>query len=173
MIPVLETERLILRAPVFGDFDGYAHTLTSQRAKFIGGAVTRNRAWRDFCSDAGGWLLRGFGYWTVEDRATGRFAGVVGLDYPISYPEPEIGWVMHVDFEGRGLAFDAAIAARTWAYQALGWSTLVSYIDPRNARSIALAERLGARREPHATLPEGDTPDECLAYRHPGPEDCR
>ncbi len=45
--------------------------------------------------------------------------------------------------------------------------TLVSYIDPRNERSIRLAERLGARLDPRAAQPEDDP---CLVFRHPGPE---
>ncbi|MEL7026999.1 MAG: GNAT family N-acetyltransferase, partial [Pseudomonadota bacterium] len=48
----------------------------------------------------------------------------------------------------------------------LGLSTLVSYIDPENARSIALAERLGAVRDDEAEKPE----DNPLVYRHPTPE---
>ena len=63
----------------------------------------------------------------------------------------------------------AAIVARAWAYDTLGLSTLVSYIDPKNAPSRALAERLGARLDPGATPPEkGD-----LVYRHPTPQALR
>ena len=69
--------------------------------------------------------------------------------------------------EGRGIAAEAARALRDWAYAAQGWTTLVSYIDPENARSIRLAERLGARLDPDAPHPDGRP---CLVYRHPGPE---
>ncbi|BBU58844.1 hypothetical protein KU6B_51090 [Mameliella alba] len=52
-----------------------------------------------------------------------------------------------------------------WAW-AQGWSTLVSYIHPDNTRSRALAERLGAVHDPNAQLPEGETAQETLVYRH-------
>jgi RimJ/RimL family protein N-acetyltransferase len=69
--------------------------------------------------------------------------------------------------EGKGVAYEAALAARAYAYKTVKLATLVSYISPRNARSIRLAERLGARLDPDAAYPEDDP---CLVYRHPGPE---
>lgn len=57
------------------------------------------------------------------------------------------------------------MGAMLWAWDQ-GIKTLVSYIDPANARSIALAERLGARHDPDAPLPEGETPEETIVYRH-------
>ena len=61
----------------------------------------------------------------------------------------------------------AAAAARDHAFGALGWETAVSYIDPDNIRSVALAERLGARHDPEA---RGPGENSCLVYRHPRPE---
>lgn len=65
---------------------------------------------------------------------------------------------------GQGLAAEAAGAARAHAFGALGWTTAVSYVDPGNARSIALAERMGAIRDDAAPVPHSDRP--CLVYRH-------
>ena len=62
---------------------------------------------------------------------------------------------------------EAARALRDWAYATQGWTTLVSHVHPENARSIRLAERLGARLDPSAPHPEDDP---CIVYRHPGPE---
>jgi RimJ/RimL family protein N-acetyltransferase len=89
----------------------------------------------------------------------------------MGWPEKEIGWsVWAPEAEGKGLAFEAAQAARAWAYGTLGWTTAVSYIDPANARSIALARRLGATRDPEAPLIDGYTPENTLVFRHPAPE---
>jgi RimJ/RimL family protein N-acetyltransferase len=121
--------------------------------------------------DVGSWLLQGFGYWSLEEKATGRFLGSVGVGRQPRFPENEIGWILQADAEGQGFGFEAATAARNWAYQTLGWTTLVSYIEPANTRSIALAERLGARRDDAAAKPEGDPDD--LVYRHPSPEELR
>jgi len=69
--------------------------------------------------------------------------------------------------EGKGIAHEAALAVRDWCYNVRGLTLLMSYIDPRNARSIRLAERMGAVLDESAPLPEGEL---CVAYRHPGPE---
>ncbi len=46
-IPVLETARLRLRAPRITDFRIYARIACSQRARFMGGPMTREEAWDD------------------------------------------------------------------------------------------------------------------------------
>jgi RimJ/RimL family protein N-acetyltransferase len=165
-IPVLETDRLRLRAPALSDFDAYAAFLGSDRAIHERGPMDRRAAWREFCASLACWSLRGFGGWSVTDRSDGGYLGEVGLFQPVEYPEPEIGWMVVPEAEGRGIAHEAALAVRVWAYGRLGLKTLVSYIDPANARSIRLAERLGARLDRDAPgIDPGD-----LVYRHPGPE---
>ena len=94
--------------------------------------------------------------------------GMVGPWFPAGWPERELGWTVWSDAaEGKGYAFEAAAAARDHAFGALGWETAVSYIDPDNIRSVALAERLGARHDPEA---RGPGENSCLVYRHPRPE---
>ena len=46
MIPTLQTQRLILRAPRQGDFDTFAAFYAGPRASFVGGPLTRELAWR-------------------------------------------------------------------------------------------------------------------------------
>jgi RimJ/RimL family protein N-acetyltransferase len=165
-IPVLETGRLRLRVPAISDFPAYAAFFASERAVHERGPMDERGAWREFCASLACWPLRGFGGWSVTDRTDGSYLGEVGLFQPVEYPEPEIGWMVLPAAEGRGIAHEAALAVRNWAYRTLGLKTLVSYIDPANARSIRLAERLGARLDLDAPgIDPGD-----LVYRHPGPE---
>ena len=165
-IPTLETERLILRGPVVDDFDSYADIFASPRSSYMGGPYSRDRAWQEFAADNIGWILHGFGYWTVTDKETDSYIGAVGMANPPSYPERELGWMLHPNCEGKGYAREAAIAARNHAYKGWSWSTVVSYVDPENARSIRLAERLGCAVDTDAKAPDaGD-----LVYRHPSPE---
>ena len=165
-IPTLATARLVLRAPQCADFAAYAAFFASDRAVFEGGPMDAARAWREFAAEVAGWVLHGFGGWSVTDRGTGVWLGAVALNYPAEFPEPELGWTLAPAAEGRGYAFEAATAARAWFYAHTACRTLVSYISPGNVRSIRLAERLGARPDPDAARPEpGD-----LVYRHPGPE---
>lgn len=161
-IPVLETERLILREPRMSDFEAHAAFATSERARFVGGPFDRWGAWRGFSSAVGHWMLFGFGFWIVEDKATGTTAGRVGVIMPEGWSEPELGWHIYEGFEGRGLAHEAALKARDHAQGQMGFSPLISHIDPENTRSRALAERLGASIER-----EGDLMGHrVLIYRH-------
>jgi ribosomal-protein-alanine N-acetyltransferase len=165
-IPTLTTQRLTLRAPRLSDFDAYAEFRTSARASFVGGPNTQIQAWGQFIGLPGQWAIRGYGRWIVADRENDAPLGVVGLLYPIGWPEPEIAWSMFAAGEGRGLAHEAALAARRYAYETAGWTTAISLIDPANTRSTALAERLGCR-------PEADYQHEIFGamqiWRHPAP----
>ena len=166
MIPVLTTERLTLRAPRLDDFEAFAAFRASERARFVGGPDDRAAAWQQFAAVAGQWALRGYGRWLVADRGTDAPLGVVGLHHPDDWPEAEIAWSVSARGEGRGIAHEAARAARDHAYGTLGWTTAMSFVDPANLRSEALARRLGC-------TPDGvhDHPrfGPLRVWRHPAP----
>lgn len=165
--PVLETERLTLRAPVGGDWPHWRSFHHSDRARFVGGGPDQKpgTAWRAFGHAIGHWAMRGFGMFVFTLKGDDTPIGMAGPWFPESWPERELGWtVWSQAAEGRGLVAEAARAARNHAFTTLGWTTAVSYIDPDNARSIALAERLGAVRDRAAARPPFDAP--CLVYRH-------
>ena len=77
LIPVLETERLVLRAPRIEDFDAFAAMVDGPRGAFFGHPKTRADAWEIFMQLTGTWPLRGHGAWTVTDRASGTVLGMV------------------------------------------------------------------------------------------------
>lgn len=165
MIPTLRTERLTLRPPALGDFEAFAAFYGSGRASMVGGPLDRHEAWRALAAVLGHWHLRGFGRWIVE--LDGAAVGLVGLHHPVEWPEAEVGWLLYAAAEGRGIAREAAEAARAHAYGTLGWTTAISLIDPCNARSVALAERMGARREADFEHPKFGAMG---VWRHPGPD---
>mgnify|MGYP001232230031 CR=1 FL=1 len=166
--PVLETERLILRAPVPQDLPTFAAFAVSERSVFVRSqALDEGQVWRAFGHIIGHWVLRGFGQFVFADRTTGEALGMAGPWFPAGWPEREIGWTVWAPgAEGKGLAFEAATAARAHAFRDLGWRTAVSYIAPKYSRSIALARRLGAVQDDSAAAPGTDP---CLVFRHPGP----
>ncbi|WP_102226314.1 GNAT family N-acetyltransferase [Acidimangrovimonas sediminis] len=168
--PVLETERLILRAPDMRDWPAFEAFMTSDRSRFVRPPeVDRRLAWRAFGHWVGHWILRGFGQFILEDRATGASLGAVGNWYPEGWPEREVGWMIFApEAEGKGYAAEAARAVLGHTFGTLGWNTAVSYIDPENAGSIALAQRLGATLDPAARTPHPE--ESLLVYRHAGPE---
>lgn len=164
--PELRTERLILRELRQEDFGPFAAVFASDRARYMGGRQTRTEAWTSFVADAGQWAVLGFGSWAIGLRETGQSVGEIGLNRPVHFPENELGWMLWDGLEGHGYATEAALAARRFAYGELGWSTVVSYIDPDNAPSIRVAERMGAEVDPYAATPDDDP---TLVYRHPSP----
>lgn len=167
--PVLETERLILRAPQRGDMPYWEACAMSDRARYIGGPLDAQQAWRSLCHLTGHWVHRGYGMFIWHLKTDPTPLGMTGPWFPETWPEQEIGWtVWSAAAEGKGYAHEAAIATRRFAYDTLGWQTAVSYIHPDNARSIALATRLGAQLDTDAT-PMGTEP--CLVYRHPAPSE--
>ncbi len=146
-IPVIETDRLILRGPKESDLEPMVAFGASERARFLGGPYDREQAWRNFLGSIGHWVWRGYGMWWVEDRMSARVAGRVGMLFHDGREEPELAWHVYAGFEGKGLAFEAAEAARRFVAQHFGLDGVISLIDPTNTRSLALAERLGASYE--------------------------
>jgi RimJ/RimL family protein N-acetyltransferase len=166
--PTLETERMILRAPKGKDWEQWHPFAQSQRAQYIGGPYDLGSSWRACGHAVGMWLMRGYGSFIMTLKGDDTAIGMTGPWHPANWPEPELGWTMwRDDLEGTGLMFEAAAAARDYAFDVLGWQTAVSYIDAPNARSIALAKRLGAVHDPDAAVFESDK--EVLVYRHPNP----
>ena len=145
-IPTVHTERFVLRAPRRSDLEAYNAFRTSDRAKGVGGPFPATDTHAKLCSIAGHWKIEGFGRWIVADRDDAPL-GVVGLYYPDDWPEPEIAWSVFAHAEGQGVAYEAAVATRAYAYDVLNWTTVMSCILPDNTRSIALARRMGAVHE--------------------------
>ncbi|MDO5630659.1 MAG: GNAT family N-acetyltransferase [Paracoccus sp. (in: a-proteobacteria)] len=146
IIPTVETERLILRAPRREDFDAYDAFYSDVRSIFVGGPRTRFENWFTFLALPGHWALMGFGYWMIELRETGQVIGSAGIIQHLDWPEPELGWQLFEGFEGHGYATEAAIAARKWA-AAQGMAPLVSFVPIPNDRSAMLAQRIGCQHQ--------------------------
>lgn len=165
-VPVLHTRRLVLRAFVERDLDAYAAMCADHEVmRHIGGGgpLERGLAWRQMAMFVGEWSLHGYGMWAIESREDGRLLGRAGFLHPPGWPEAELGWLLARDAWGLGYAGEAVRAARTHGRERLGLPAPVSLIRPENARSIALAGRLGAIRESRIVLAGG----EALVYRHP------
>lgn len=168
-VPELLTPRLRLRGFALRDFEAYVAFVTSERARFVGGPITRELAWRGFCHLTGHWVHRGYSMFLLADRATDRALGMAGPWFPEGWPEPEIGWsIWDAEAEGKGLAFEAAEAARRFAYETLGWTTAISLIAEGNDRSEALARRLGCARDGDFVHPVHGT---SRVFRHPAAQD--
>lgn len=165
-IPVITTERLVLRGPRAEDHAAYASFAASDRSRFVGGPYDEMDAWKNLSAAAGQWVLRGYGRWILTEKGDDTAIGIVGLHHPLEWPEPEIAWTVFEAGEGKGYAAEAAQAARFYAYEVLGWTTAVSMIDPENTRSVSLGRKMGARPDGFFDHP---TFGRLHVWRHPGP----
>lgn len=154
MLPVLFTRRLMLRPLNGDDFEAYAaFAADEEQMRFLGGAMDRPVAWREFTTRAGAWMTRGFSMFSVIERDTGAWVGRIGPWQPEGWPGTEIGWGVARRFAGSGYAYEAACATMDYAVDVLGWTDIIHTIAPDNARSIRLAERLGSTNRGPTRLP--------------------
>jgi RimJ/RimL family protein N-acetyltransferase len=164
-IPTLRTARLRLRPLREDDLDAYAAMCADEEVmRYIGsgGAVGRDVAWRHLAMFLGSWALVGHGMWAIERRRDGALIGRAGFLDPEGWPGCELAWLLARDAWGQGYAFEAAQAALAYGRREQGLRDVISLIRPDNARSIALAERLGARSDGPIDFMGGTA----LLYRH-------
>lgn len=115
---------------------------------------------------------RAMRYWSTLPHTTPEvtrawLAGMISapadsLDYVVEYEGrvvgkagmwrlPEIGFILHPDVWGLGLAFEATEAVISRAFARPEVTALVADVDPRNTASRALLERLGFKETGRAS----------------------
>jgi RimJ/RimL family protein N-acetyltransferase len=162
----LETERLRLRRWREEDVDPFhAFYRDPESERIYGADVARHDVWRRIATIIGHFELRGFGLWALEEKSSRSFAGYAGLWFPDGWDDVEVGYGIAPQHRGKGYATEAARRSRDYGYADLGIARLVSYVNPINAASIRVAEKLGA-------FPDGEfimhgKPH--MIFRHPTP----
>ena len=145
-LPVLDTERLILRAPQASDWPAFRDYRASPRTEFTGGPKPEHLAAEQFASFFGHWVMRGFGRLIAQDRATGQPLGHFG---PMQWQDGaavELTWSLWTaTAEGQGLATEAARRMADWAFGPLGLTFARAEVHRDNAASHAIARRLGGQ----------------------------
>lgn len=151
--PVLETPRLRLRPHRADDLDAL-HAIWSEPDvyRYIGGEpATRQDVWMRLLRYGGMWPMLGYGFWAVEDKASGALVGDLGYaDFqreitPSLDGMLELGWVLAPSVHGRGYASEALAAVLGWGDRYLGAHRAACIISPENAASIRVAEKAGFR----------------------------
>jgi RimJ/RimL family protein N-acetyltransferase len=161
------TERLLLRPLDEGDLDAYAAIMADPEVvRYLGQEPnSREDAWRSMAMFLGHGVLRGWTNNAVVEKASGRLLGRCGLWQPENWPGLEVGWTFARSAWGHGFATEAATAWRDWAFANLGPDQLISVIHRDNARSIAVAERIG-----HTYLYDLEVRSHpCVIYGQPRP----
>ncbi len=166
-IPVLETERLLLRAPCADDFPVYRDFFGDADASYsYGGPMSSDGAWRVLATDIGHWALQGYGRWAVEERSSGQMVGGCGLWWPGDYPRSELTWWIIPSARRKGYALEASRAATRFGYDVLGWDRVETHMDDENLAARRLAEKLGGKIFGREMFPDELTRD-LFALPHP------
>ncbi len=160
----VETDRLILRIWEPGDHAAVRRVFEDPDvvgAIGPGGDIDPDAAAADYLTRRiAGWEHDGFGLWAAIERESGEVIGWTGAwhqDIAVDSPDDvEVGWTLRRPWWGRGLATEGARAAVEAAFASLPVERVVHLIDPANARSIAVATRLGSApvgTSAHARVP--------------------
>lgn len=153
LTPALETERLRLRGHRLDDFAHSAAMWADPRVtRYIRPTpFTEEESWARMLRHVGHWALLGYGYWVVEDKATGKFLGEAGFanhhrdtEPPLLKNMPEAGWVFVAEAHGKGYASETVAAIVAWGDSHFRAPT-ACIIDQRNLASIRVAEKCGYR----------------------------
>ena len=164
-VPVLETARLRLRRHEVPDFAPCAAMWADAGVtRYIGGRpFTAEEVWARLLRYVGHWELLGYGYWAVEEKSTGQFAGDIGFaDFqrdlqPSIEGFPEIGWVLATAAQGKGFATEAVRAVVEWGDRRFAKTRTVCLIHPDNAASLRVAEKCGYREWERTTYKDHPT----------------
>ncbi|SMP29192.1 GNAT family N-acetyltransferase [Shimia sagamensis] len=153
LVPVLETERLVLRGHRLADFEDSAAMWADPKvvAHISGVPSTAAESWSRVLRYIGHWQALGYGYWVIESKIDGAFLGEAGLaDYhrdtqPSVHGKPEAGWALKTSAQGQGLATEAVTAVMDWADKALSseFPMACAIFDPAHAGSVRVAEKIG------------------------------
>ncbi|MFD2784205.1 GNAT family N-acetyltransferase [Hymenobacter rubripertinctus] len=85
---------------------------------------------------------------SIWEKASGQCIGFISFkNVEWSVPRAELAYLVASGHEGQGLMTEAGRAAVRWAFEQLRMERLYCHASTQNARSLALALRLGLQRE--------------------------
>ncbi len=146
------TERMRLRPYRLADYDAFADLhgrdvvarylpWETRDAEASRAALDRHQS-MTLEKDGDGITLAGF------ELETGRLVGEFVLFLrSVEHRGGELGYVVHPDFQGRGLATEGAKVMLEIGFDVMGLHRVVARMDARNSGSASVLERLGMRRE--------------------------
>jgi ribosomal-protein-alanine N-acetyltransferase len=158
---IIETERTWLRRQVPDDLDAlWALYCDPEVTKHIPDAPTTRDAARQELE----WFMNGhprrpeLGLWATILKENGAFIGRSGLlPWTIDgTDEVEVAYTIARQYWGQGLATEIAGAILQYGFNVLGLRRLICLIEPGNAASQKVAEKIGMRLEKRLDGIDGD-----------------
>ena len=103
------------------------------------------------------WDHNGFGPWVAIEKATGRWVGRIGLNEILDWPNPdkfEVGWELHPEFWGQGLATEGGQAAMRYGFEVVGLARIMSATMATNVASRRVMDKCGLLFQGELHLPD-------------------
>lgn len=150
-MPTIHTERLTIRELTAGDA-GFILELLNEPG-FLGGIGDRGVRDLDgalrYIQDgpAASYARHGYGLWRVELRDSGEPIGTCGLLRRDTLPEADLGYAFLQRHWQRGYAVEAGAAVLRYAREALALPRVLAIVNPDNAASVKVLERLGMQAQ--------------------------
>ena len=143
---ILETERCVLRESVEDDAEAfskiYAEPMVTEYMESLCESRVSERAYiREYIENV--YAYYEFGVWTVILKKTGEIVGRAGLSVREGYELPELGYVIGVPWQRKGLAKEVCQGILRYAWDEVGFDEVQALIQPENKASISLAAALG------------------------------
>jgi RimJ/RimL family protein N-acetyltransferase len=149
----LETPRLLLRVTEVSDAESFMEifwdpeVVEKKQVTLTEAPGDVDLARRKTAMLVDHWKSRGYGLWTVIEKATARIIGSVGLQKWERWPDVELAWAIHRTRWGQGFATEAALASLGWAWASTGIDHIVSLINADDLRSMRVAIKVGEQFE--------------------------
>jgi len=148
------TKRLWLRAPISSDLPEILRLWThAEVTRHIGGpreAAQVVETFKRYAADPHGMVAEERDrWWSIIERSTGSLAGLAALleKDVVGTREMELSYFLFPEFWGRGYATEALRCVVPFAAESLDVPSIIAVIDPHNAPSQRVAERLGMHFE--------------------------
>lgn len=145
----VETERLVLRPWTEDDVEPLA-AIFAEPAFWhypFGRGFSREETERFLERQLRDWASNGFGSWAATLKSEERLIGYIGLAVPSWLPQVmpavEVGWRLHPDHWGKGLATEGGRASVHHGFRELALDRIIAIVMPENVASRRVIAKLG------------------------------
>ena len=143
---ILETERCFLRETTESDVDAFYEiyadpSITAYMENLYPDREQELAYTRDYIKNV--YELYGHGVWTVCLKETGQVIGRAGLSFREGFEDAELGFVIGVTWQGRGIATEVCKAVLEFGARELGFERVIAFVEPDNRISRHLLKKLG------------------------------
>lgn len=145
---ILVTERLVVREMTVGDLEDmyelYSHeSITRYMGSLPEDREEERRIIVDYIKKMYGFF--GFGVYMVVKKESNEVIGRAGFSLREGFEHPELGFLIRMEEQGKGYAYEACKALMAYGFQRLEFEGIQSIVRMDNLPSLGLCRRLGMK----------------------------